>query len=168
MVHAECCCLGHTPTQTTGAKSPALTREGHDPAVATVVAANAQKAVRRDAAAKVRVDLVEHESGQLAAADFHIGQESGPMLLKNPVKQCLFRSVALIGTSARDLGRLTDRCRPQEGSRQGLSDAQRTSCASAPTEEEMEHHHPSGAAWLASSKPRHQDANAAVLCVLRR
>ena len=47
--------------------------------------------MRRDATAKVRFDLVEHESGQLAAADFHVGQESGPMLLQNPVEQRLFR-----------------------------------------------------------------------------
>jgi hypothetical protein len=64
--------------------------------VATVVAAHAQEAVRRDAAAKVRVDLVEHEGGQFVAADFHVGQESGPVLLQNPIEQCLLRSVAFV------------------------------------------------------------------------
>ena len=122
--------LGHTPSRTARAEPPSLAREGDNSAVAAVAAANAQEAVRRDAATKVRVDLVKHEGGQIAAADFHVGQELRPMLLQSPVEECLFRSVAFVRTCARDRGRVTARCRRQEGPQQGLSDARLASCES--------------------------------------
>jgi hypothetical protein len=69
--------------------------------VPAVLAAHAQKAVKWDAAAKERLDLVEHEGGQFAAAGFKIRQESRPVLLHGPVQQGRFGAVAFEGERAR-------------------------------------------------------------------
>jgi hypothetical protein len=73
-------------------------------------AADAQKAVNRNATTKVRLDLVKHEGGQLAASRFQICQERRPVFLYSSIKQSRFRAMARVRACTDGRLGVTARC----------------------------------------------------------
>jgi len=110
VIHTEGRRVGHAAAKATRAESTSLTRERHDSAVPTVLAADAQKAVHEDATAKVRLELVKHEGGQLAASRFQIRQKRRPVLLYRSIRQGRFRTMALVRAQARGRVSVATRC----------------------------------------------------------
>jgi hypothetical protein len=74
--------------------------------VPAVFASDAKEAVRGNATAKVRLELVGHEGGQLAAARFQIRHERRPVFPERSVQQGCFGTMALVG----DRGRVAVAC----------------------------------------------------------
>jgi hypothetical protein len=78
-----------------------ITRERHDSAVPTVFAPDAKKAMGRNAATKVGLELVKHEGGQFAASRFEIRQKRRPVFLYRSEKQGRFGAMAFVRGRAR-------------------------------------------------------------------
>jgi hypothetical protein len=92
----------------TSPKTTALACERYDSAVPTVFAPNAKEAMRGNATAKVRLELVKHEGRQLASLRFQICDERRPVLLNRSVQQCRFGTMAFV--RARGRSGLIARC----------------------------------------------------------
>ena len=94
------------PRSARGAEPSALATERHQFVVATIGAAQAQEAVRQDAALQERVELVFDELRQAGAGGrLGLGEEAPGMLLHQAVQRGLLGSVALVV----DLGAITMR-----------------------------------------------------------
>ena len=66
-----------------------------------VFTSDAKKAVHEDATTKVRLELVKHEGGQIAASRLQIGQECRPGLLYRSVQQGSLGTMALVRARGR-------------------------------------------------------------------
>ena len=73
MVHTEGGRVSHSSTEAARAETTTLARKTYDAAVPAVLASHAHKTVGQDAAAKVRLELVAHESWELATVGFDRG-----------------------------------------------------------------------------------------------
>ena len=104
--------LRHAPRAARGTKPPALAAECHQLVVAAVAAAQAQEAVRQDAALEECIELVFDEGRQArTCGGLHVGEEGLGVLLDQPVQRGLLGPVALAvdrGTIRRPVGPLTD------------------------------------------------------------
>ncbi len=101
MIYTESRRVGHAATETAWAESTSLARESQNSAVPTVLASDAKKAMGRNAATKVSLELVKHEGGQFAASGFQIRQERRQVILYRSVKQGRFGAMTLVRGRAR-------------------------------------------------------------------
>ena len=89
--------LRHAPRPARGAEPAAFATEGDQFVVATIGAAQAQEAMRQDAALQERVELVFDELGQASASSFlGLSEEALGMLLYQAVQRGLLGAVALV------------------------------------------------------------------------
>jgi len=121
VIHTESCCVGHTATKTAWAKPTSPAHERHDSAVPTVFAPDAKKAMGRNAATKVSLELVKHKGGQFAASRFQICQERRPVFLDRSEEQSRFGTMALVRDRARGRVGVTVCCRLRGKHQQELS-----------------------------------------------
>jgi hypothetical protein len=78
--------------------------------VPTVFTSDAKKAVRKDATAKVSLELVKHEGRQLAASRFEIRQERRPVFLYRSIKRSRFGAMARVRACTDGRVGVTARC----------------------------------------------------------
>ena len=88
--------LRHAPRAARGAKPASLAAEGDELVVAAIATAQAQEAVRQDAALKKRVELVLDELRQAGAGLLGLGEEGLSVLLHQAVQRGLLGTVALV------------------------------------------------------------------------
>ena len=89
--------LRHAPRAARGTKPTALAAECHQLVVAAVAAAQAQEALRQDAALQEGVELVLHKLRQVGAGcGLGLLEESRGLLLHQAVQRGLFGAVALV------------------------------------------------------------------------
>ena len=89
--------LRHAPHSARGAKPSALAAEGDEFVVAAVAAAQAQEAVRQDAALEEGVEFVLDELRQAGAGGLlGLGEEGLGVLMHQAVQRRLLRAVALV------------------------------------------------------------------------
>jgi len=89
--------LRHAPRSARGAEPAALATERHQLVVATIGAAQAQEAVRQDAALQKGVELVFDELRQASASSFlGLGEKALRVLLHQAVQRGLLAAVALV------------------------------------------------------------------------
>ena len=93
--------------------------------VATVLTSDSQKAMNRNAATKVRLELVKHESGQFAASRFQVCQERRPVLLDRSIEQSRFGTMARVRACTRGRMGVTARCWFRGKHQQELSEMER-------------------------------------------
>ena len=89
--------LRHASRPERGAESASLATERHEPVVAAIGAAQAQEAVRQDAALQESVELVFDELRQAGAKGLlGLGEEALGVLLHQTVQRGLLGSVAIV------------------------------------------------------------------------
>jgi len=108
--------LRHAPRSARGAEPSALATKRHELVVAAIGAAQAQEAVRQDAALQERVELGFDELRQAGTKGlFGLGKEALGVLLHQAVQRGLLGSVALVVHRARSSRAALWLARPRGG-----------------------------------------------------